>query len=566
MCRSDTVLDIINKIRKIVERAPVGTYIYRGESEHYSDVSSNLYRFCRDQKLPIASITGIKGLLQQSLRKFKRFTDEVEELEFTDMIQHYGGLTNRIDFTSDYLIALFFACYGSPTQNGRVVILEQDKISFPHGKDYSEIRPIQVSNNRVISQKSIFVTPREGFIDLEQDGIQIVNIPNNLKRSILGFLRKHHDLSIETVYGDFAGVIRLQRVYLEATSYYLQGNDCIMENKHDLAIKKFNEAIKRESYYADAFQGRGIVHAYKEEYEPAIKSLNEAIEMSQYNATANLSRGNVYAQIGDYEKAIADFEKANYNQIPREDIVLPRIHLSLGNTFAKAEKYDEAIRIFDHAIQILPDLYDPAGWSPSGDTYNIAVALHYYLGNVYLKMGQQEDRAIFCFENGIKWSRYDRPRKSDFYLHLSTVYIKMNRYEKAIEYADKAIDPLSSDIHYLIRGNVYAKIGEYQKALDDFNKAIKELKNAISNLNQATDLLRDQYKWIIAALYNRYDTYLKAGKKEKASEDFNELEELKPELAENAPPPFLFFMEMVRRKPDIYLPSSLHGWKIDLSI
>ena len=171
-------------------------------------------------------------------------------------------------------------------------------------------------------------------------------------------------------------------------------------------------------------------------------------------------------------------------------------------------------------------------------------------------------------------------------MHLSTVYIKINRYEKAIEYADKAIDPLSSYIHYLIRGNVYAKIGEYQKALDDFNEAIKELKtwplrclyqgyfsirigglkNAISNLSQATNLLRDRYKWIIAALYNRYHTYLKAGNNEKASEDFNELEELEPELTENAPPRFLFSMEMVRRKPDIYLPSSLHGWKIDLSI
>ena len=94
-----------------------------------------------------------------------------------------------------------------------------------------------------------------------------------------------------------------------------------MANKHDLAIKKFNEAIKRESYYADAFQGRGIVHAYQEEYEPAIKNLNEAIEMSQYNAKAYLSRGNVYAKIGDYKKAIADLEKADRNQVFREDIV-----------------------------------------------------------------------------------------------------------------------------------------------------------------------------------------------------------------------------------------------------
>lgn len=560
MYRNDPVLGIINEIREIVEKEPVGTYIYRGESEHYTDISSNLYRFCRDKKLPIASLTGIKGLLQQSLRKFKRFTDEVEESEFADMIQHYGGLTNRIDFTSDYLIALFFSCYGSLDQNGRIVILEQDKIIFSQGKGYSEIRPIQSSNNRVISQKSIFVTPTEGFIELEQDGVQIVNIPNNLKRDILGFLRKHHGISAETIYGDFAGIIRLQRVYLEATSYYLQGNNCIMENKYDLAIKKFNEAIKREPYYADAFQGRGIGHAYKEEYKPAIKNLNDAIEMSQYNNKAYLSRGNVYAESCDYRRAIADLEKADYNQVPRDDMVLPRIHLSLGNAYVKVKEYDEAIKILEHAIQRLPDLYDPAGWSPSDDTYELAAALHYNLGKVFLEMDQEEKRAILCFKEAMKWSKYKRQRKSELYLELSMVYMKINERETAIEHANKAIDLLSNFIHYLSRGNFYATVGEFEKAIEDFNEGIKNLRP----LHTAEQ--ERHHKWLVAALYNRYDTYLKTNSHEKASEDLNEIKEMEPEIVVDSPPNFLFFLPTVRRIPDIYLPASLYGWKVDLSI
>ena len=60
----NAVLEKLNEIREIVESQPVGTYIYRGESEHYKDVSSNLYRFCRDQKLPIVYPAGIKSLLE----------------------------------------------------------------------------------------------------------------------------------------------------------------------------------------------------------------------------------------------------------------------------------------------------------------------------------------------------------------------------------------------------------------------------------------------------------------------------------------------------------------------
>ena len=591
MSRNDAVLDKINEIREIVEKQPVGTYIYRGESEHYMDVSSNLYRFCRDNKLPIARFTGIKDLLEHSLRKFKRFNVEDEISEFADMTQHYGGLTDRIDFTSDYLIALFFACYGSPDKKGRVIILEQDKMRFPGGEGYCKIRPLEASNNRIISQKSIFVIPSDGFINLERDGILTVNIPKHLKRDILGFLQKHHGISVETIYGDFAGVIRLQRVYLEATAYYLQGNTCILEDKHDPAIKKFNEAIKRDPYYAEAFQGRGIAHAYKEEYKPAIENLNEAIEMSQYNAKAYLSRGNVYAKIGDYKKAIADIEKSNYELITTDEEVVYRIYLSLGNAYAKIKEYDKAIKIFNHAIQRLPDLYDPAGWRPSDDTYDLAAALHYNLGNVFLKMDQQkmdqhENTVIGCLDNAIKWSRYNSQRKSYLYLYLSMAHMKINRCRKAIEYADKAIDPLSSYVHYLIRGNFYAKIGEYQKALDDLNEAVKELKTlplrcfyqgcflakigcvqyAINNFSMAIDLLRDRCKWIIAALCNRYDVYLKTGNNEKADEDFNEVKELVPELDMNSPPTFLFFIDIVRCKPDIYFPSSLYGWEVDLSV
>ena len=88
----NAILKKINEIREIVESQPVGTYIYRGEPEHYKDVSSNLYRFCRDEKLSSNYFAGSRDLLENSLRKFITFTNEEEESEYIDMIQHYGGL------------------------------------------------------------------------------------------------------------------------------------------------------------------------------------------------------------------------------------------------------------------------------------------------------------------------------------------------------------------------------------------------------------------------------------------------------------------------------------------
>ena len=585
MNNSNAVLEKLNEIRKIVESQPVGTYIYRGEQEHYEDISSNLYRFCRDENLPIKYLFGVESLLKNSLRTFRRFTDEEEEAGFADMIQHYGGLTNRIDFTSDYLIALFFACYGSSDKKGRIIVLEQDKVSLPGVKGYCKIRNLEASNNRVIAQKSIFVIPSDGFIDIKQEGVLEVNIPKNLKRDILQFLRKHHGISVETIYGDFSGVIRLQRVYLAATSYYLQGNNLILDDQYDLALKKFDESIKLDSNYALAYQGRGIAYAYTDENELAIENFSEAIKASQYNAKSYLSRGNVYAKIGDYKQAITDFEKADQVQIPRDDMVLPLIHMSLGNAHTKSEKYDEAIKIFNHAIRILPDFRDRSGWRPSQDTYKIASALYNSRGNVYTKMGEN-DQAIADFNEAIELEKHNYLP----YLNLGKVYKEMNNHEKSIKCYDKLFVTMakSNFAPYLCRGHSYMKISKYEEAIDDLNEAIKSLstrwhrslvflfrgcfyakfgnlKNTIDNFSEAVRLQQFCHKWIVAAFCNRREAHLKIGKADEAAEDLNEAKELSPELTEDSRPHFLFPMPVLVRQPDIYLYPALHGWEVDLS-
>ena len=541
----NAVLEKINEIREIVESQPVGTYIYRGEPEHYKEVSSNLYRFCRDENLQIVYPAGIQNLLQSSLKKFRRFTDEEEESEYADMVQHYGGLTDRIDFTTDYLIALFFACHGSTEKSGRIIALERGKLGLGF-----QIRYPQASNNRIMVQKSVFIIPREGFIDIEQDYVVVINIPKDLKPYILRFLRKHHAVSIETIYADFAGSIRLQHNNLKATSHYLHGNDYLLKDQYDLAIKQFNEAIKLDSNYADAYQGRGIAYTYKDENELAIENFSDAIEMSRYNAKFYLSRGNVYAKICQYENAIADFHKADREQIPRDHIVLPRIHLSLGNAYAKSENYEEAIRVFHDGIKsISSKVRESSSWWPARDNY-IAAALHNSLGNIYAEIGE-DDMAIACFGEAIEETKHNFFPYP--YLNLSLVYIKTDEHEKAIKCYDRLVATMAKSNFetYLCRGHFYAKIGH--------------AKNAADYLIEASRLQQNYHKWIVAAFYNRYSVHREMGNIEKANEDINEIKELNSELVEDSSPRFLFSMERVLPAPDMYLYPPLHGWEVDLS-
>ena len=195
-------------LRKIEEKADTGEYLYRGEPEHYQEdpyygkVSSNLYRvFLVDEEFDVEVLqTDMLSISEEFSRK------PVSELERLSEIQHYGGKTNLIDFTRDYLIALFMACDGSPDKDGRIILQEKELMEPYIEEPYEPI-------NRVIAQKSVFVRHPDGFIQPNEDNI--VNIRSELKESMQRHLRYSHDISVETIYNDIHGFIKDQDNHLE---------------------------------------------------------------------------------------------------------------------------------------------------------------------------------------------------------------------------------------------------------------------------------------------------------------------------------------------------------------
>ena len=147
---------VLEKIQEIVEKSADGDYIYRGESQCYDKVSSNLYREYEEEIE--ADSFDIKIVQQEILNAAKEYLEEtVSDFEILTELQHHGGKTNLIDFTTDYLIALFFACDGSHDKPGRIILLENQS------EAYEVIKPTKIID-RVTSQKSIFVQSETGFI------------------------------------------------------------------------------------------------------------------------------------------------------------------------------------------------------------------------------------------------------------------------------------------------------------------------------------------------------------------------------------------------------------------
>ena len=160
-----------------------GDFIYRGEPQHYEKVSSSLWRECRKE---IRTEQFDEAIQARILELAKGYTHEEDNFEILTELQHYGGHTNLIDFTTDSHIALFFACAGSLGNPGRIILLER---SEEINKKY-QIKEPRNPQNRIIAQKSVFVRPPNGYLAPKQ--YNVINIPGLLKESILDHLQKQH--------------------------------------------------------------------------------------------------------------------------------------------------------------------------------------------------------------------------------------------------------------------------------------------------------------------------------------------------------------------------------------
>lgn len=293
---SDDLGEVLEVITNLARRAAAGDYIFRGEPQCYPEVSSSLYR-----ELPATLRGQVEAVQEVRLLEARQFTAEPDDFEILTELQHYGGKTNLIDFTADYLIALFFACDGNPSQDGRVLLLERAAIE---NHIYDPNRPA----NRAIAQKSIFVRPPDGFIEPEL--VVEVVIPAQRKAPLLRYLRQGHGIAAETIYNDLHGYIRYAAIHQEAYAAFSAGQSCLDRADYPGAIEHFSQALALNPQLVEAYNSRGMAYSYIGEADLAIADFDQALALDPDYAVGYCNRGSIYRLKGERDRAIQDFTNA----------------------------------------------------------------------------------------------------------------------------------------------------------------------------------------------------------------------------------------------------------------
>ncbi|MYF52981.1 MAG: tetratricopeptide repeat protein [Gammaproteobacteria bacterium] len=441
---NDILQNVRDKINEIEEKSASGDYIYRGEPEHheeppyYGKICSSLYRQYARIEADEFDIESIQGEILEEAKAYSHETDD--PLEILTLLQHYGGKTNLIDFTTDHLIAIFFACDRSASlkEDGRLILLEKNE------KRKKQILRPRNPRNRVIAQKSRFVRHPDGFLSPED--VEIITIPACLKQPLLTYLRKYHDISTETIYNDLHGFITNQHFHESAYSEFHRGltsqlrgyeveNPEEKQAAYEKAIMHYSRALKLKPDLPDAFINRGDAYLGKGNFDPALTDFNKAIELNPNDADAYIYRGNAYLEQSNSEFALADFNKAIELNPNDADAYIIR-----GDAYLEQRNSKLALTDFDKAIELDPE---------NANAYVIR-------GKVYGKNGDL-DPAIEDYKKAIELD----PNDAEAYYNLGLVWMQRQNWQEA---------KLNLTVAKILKANIVAEFHNAYESVTDFEQ------------------------------------------------------------------------------------------------
>ena len=343
---------ILEKISKVEKMSAAGNYIFRGEAQLYPKVSSNLYRELEKVEL---LYLGVEVIQKDELTYAKRYryTQKTDDFEILTEIQHFGGKTNLLDFTTYYPIALFFACDSFPFKDGRIILLDKtgamkDFIRKPWNSDLK---------SRVSVQKSIFIRPPDGVIEPDEEII----IPKDLKQPMLKYLQKEFNISPETIYPDFYGFVSSQETRWSIYEEYGKGITCLgkgnevdnpeeKDENYQMAATYFTNVIQLMPEYSGAYNGRSNAYREMGHLDKAISDADEALRLYPEHFPSYYARGLAYLSKNDFDKAIVDFRKGlTLNPQYAQGYQI------LGNVYLFKSDFERAIENYDMSLKRDPD-------------------------------------------------------------------------------------------------------------------------------------------------------------------------------------------------------------------
>jgi tetratricopeptide (TPR) repeat protein len=509
-------------------------FIYRGQSNADWGLTSTYYRRFNFSKSNDKSHNPTQKQFQDyhkdlisDAKSYHYHKKELNDLELLLELQHYGAATGFVDFSRDFLIALWFASHGNQNTGGKVFLLDTNSIDkfsgLQEGEEiFAKCDKLQFvsnnfkSNNRIFSQKGVFV-----FGNQTIDDVKTIEILQEDKQPILQEPSNIFSIDEKSLFQDIHGFSMVNDVnhpiYEKTAEEYIEkGNNNYHKSEFEKAIEAYKKAIEINPDSDMAYSNMGSAYAGLKKFEEAIEACKKAIEIDPDSDGAHHNIGLAYYNLGKFERAIEAYKKAieikpdsymaycnmglAYDKLGelKEAIKahkkaiefnsnIDKAYCGMGHAYASLDKLKEAIEAYKKAIEIKPDsdmaycnmgsAYGKSGkFKEAIEAFKKAIEFNSNIDKAYCGIGLSYDKlgefkeAIEAFKKAIE---FNSNNDNAYYNNMGLVYLKLSGFKEAIEAFKKVIQFNSnSDVAYDGMGLAYLKLGKFKEAMEAYKKAI----------------------------------------------------------------------------------------------
>jgi len=483
-------------IEKISEMgAGEGIYAYRGQGNAIWDVESAAYRRIKNTlETPPDMEMFIHHhetrLLEPARMNGYGFKDGriLNDLELLADLQHHAAATCLIDFTCNFLVALWFSCTDSVNSDGKLFIMnindpnvflspEQGDLECPIRKILTfktrnensedsftpELKSVKYwhwsphgINQRILKQDGLFIFGKMSIAN--DENLQYITIDQADKSELANELRVW-GISREALFKDLPGFasshavsVPIQIWSMSADELIRAGNAATQKGEMEKAIQLYDETESRGGApNSDLFVSRGIANYLMKKYDSSLTDYTKAIKINPDNCNAYLFRGFTNYTMENYDSSINDFTKAEEFEKTKYLALFYR-----GNSNSRMERYNDAILDYTKAIE-----FDPKN-SRAYFSY-----LHRGIANASL---ENHEYAIIDYTRAIEID----PTNFHAYYNRGVANDSLDKHDFAIKDYTKTVelDPTNSNA-YFNRGRIYAKMENHNAAAESFTNAIE---------------------------------------------------------------------------------------------
>ena len=358
---------------------------------------------------------------------------------------------------------------------------------------------------------------------------------------------------IELALADYNQAIKINPNYVEA--YINRGITYKEQGEIELALADYNQALQLNPQYVDAYNNRGLLYQERGEVELALADYNHALQLDPNKAIVYYNRGNLHSKQEKLELALADYSSAI-----QLNSKLALAYLNRGNLYQTKGKLELALSDLKQSITINPS--DPYSYLALGFLYEQMGHIEEELTN--LQRAQQlfsdpknanfsektsallqhmDRRIIELVGNQSANSNESNPQSADDYYNRAFENHQKQEYDLALADYNQVIelDP-SNEKAFINRGLIYQSQGKDEDAIADYNKAIQINPNNFASYRNRGVLYFEQSQYELAkadwdkaiainpedalTYYNRGLLYLKLSDSSSAKTDLEKAEEL----------------------------------------